>query len=98
LHTRMPDFIGRISIPLFIVMLAPVGIMPNLGLNEWGHTFFYAEELFAAPIHWGFVILAWGIFAFAGFMLQSLNRLKVLTSEVYAKQASDMADARRVSS
>ena len=56
LHTRMPDFIGRISIPLFIVMLAPVGIMPNLGLNEWGHTFFYAEELFAAPIHWGLVM------------------------------------------
>ncbi len=80
LHTRMPDFLGRVSIPLFITAMAPILIMPNLGLNEWGHTFFYAEELFAAPIHWGFVVLGWGLFALGGFVLQCLKRVRVLTT------------------
>ncbi|MBL4606991.1 MAG: hypothetical protein JKY01_04085 [Pseudomonadales bacterium] len=79
LHTRMPNYVGRVSIPLFIVAASPVLIMPNLGYNEWGHTFFYAEELFAAPVHWGFVVLGWGLFAISGFLLESLNRILVLT-------------------
>lgn len=81
-HTRLPDFANRISVPLAIATAGPVLIMPNLGLNEWGHTFFYAEELFAAPIHWGFVALAWAFFAIAGFILQCLGRVRVLTSVV----------------
>ena len=60
LHTRMPNYVGRVSVPLVILASAPLLIMPNLGYNEWGHTFFYAEELFAAPVHWGFVVLGWG--------------------------------------
>lgn len=80
LHTRMPDFSNRVSAPLAIATSAPILIMPNLGLNEWGHTFFYAEELFAAPIHWGFVVLGWGLFAIGGFLIQCLNRVRVLTS------------------
>ena len=79
LHTRMPDYIGRFSIPLFMVGAAPLLIMPNLGYNEWGHTFFYAEELFAAPVHWGFVVLGWGLFAIVGFFLESIKRILVLT-------------------
>ncbi len=80
LHTRMPDFIGRLSVPLCIVLAGFILIMPNVGFNEWGHTFFYAEELFGAPIHWGFVILGWGFFGIMGFMLQCLRRILVLTS------------------
>jgi methane/ammonia monooxygenase subunit C len=78
-HTRLPDFRNRISIPLVITVAAPILIMPNLGFNEWGHTFFYAEELFAAPIHWGFVVLGWGLFGIAGFLMQCIARIKVLT-------------------
>ena len=80
LHTRMPDFSGRVSVPFFITAMAPILIMPNLGLNEWGHTFFYAEELFAAPIHWGFVVLGWGLFALGGFFIQCIKRVQVLTT------------------
>ncbi|HBC55718.1 MAG TPA: methane monooxygenase/ammonia monooxygenase subunit C [Gammaproteobacteria bacterium] len=87
-HTRMPDFIGRISVPFFIGVLAPVMIMPNLGLNEWGHTFFYAEELFAAPIHWGFVVLAWGLFAFAHADEEGLRRVRVLTTADHSYTSS----------
>jgi len=78
-HTRMPDFRKRVSLSFAVVASAPILIMPNLGLNEWGHTFFYAEELFAAPIHYGFVFLGWGIFAISGFLLQCFNRIRVLT-------------------
>lgn len=84
MHTRMPDYRNRVSLPLALVATAPILIMPNLGLNEWGHTFFYAEELFAAPIHWGFVTLGWGLFGMAGFILQCLTRVRTLTKIVPA--------------
>ena len=86
LHTRMPNYVGRVSIPLIMIASTPLLIMPNLGFNEWGHTFFYAEELFAAPVHWGFVVLGWGLFALSGFFLECLNRVLVLTK--VAKQDS----------
>lgn len=79
-HTRLPYFVNRVSIPLSILIAGPILIMPNLGLNEWGHTFFYAEELFAAPIHWGFVVLGWALFAIGGFVMQILYRVRELTA------------------
>ena len=88
LHTRMPDYQGRVSIPLFIVASAPLLIMPNLGYNEWGHTFFYAEELFAAPIHYGFVMLAWGFFAISGFIIECIKRVITLTKVTDETQAA----------
>jgi methane/ammonia monooxygenase subunit C len=78
-HTRLPDFYNRLSIPMLIMLTTPLMIMPNVGFNEWGHTFFYAEELFAAPIHYGFVVLLWGFFAMSGFFVQCLSRIAVLT-------------------
>ena len=80
LHTRVPYFTKRVSMPMALIAAAPVLIMPNLGLNEWGHTFFYAEELFAAPIHWGFVVLGWGLFAIGGLIIQILQRVRELTT------------------
>ncbi|PCJ16606.1 MAG: methane monooxygenase/ammonia monooxygenase subunit C [Gammaproteobacteria bacterium] len=85
-HTRLPDFSQRVSLPMAITVGGPILIMPNLAFNEWGHTFFYAEELFAAPIHWGFVALAWGFFAVGGFILQCLARVKVLTNLTHQEQ------------
>lgn len=81
-HTRLPDYANRISVPLAVMVAGPILIMPNLGLNEWGHTFFYAEELFAAPIHWGFVVLGWAFFAIGGFIIQCLKRVRTLTTLV----------------
>lgn len=85
MHTRLPDFANRVSIPLLVVVMGPMLIMPNLGFNEWGHTFFYAEELFAAPIHYGFVVLGWGFFGLTGVLAQCLHRVMVLTSMMKAK-------------
>lgn len=93
IHTRMPDFRNRVSIPLMIAISAPILIMPNLGFNEWGHTFFYAEELFAAPIHWGFVVLGWGLFGQAGFLAQCIARVKVLTDLPVETEEEQPAEA-----
>jgi len=80
IHTRIPYFANRVSVPLSVICLGLPLIMPNLGFNEWGHTFFYMEELFAAPIHWGFVTLAWAFFCLSGFTVQCLARMRELTT------------------
>ena len=79
-HTRLPQFHDRVSLSMGILVAGPILIMPNLGYNEWGHTFFYAEELFSAPVHWGFVLLGWSAFAAGGFLVQIITRLIRLSS------------------
>lgn len=88
-RTRIPQFANRLSLPFAMVVAGPIMIMPNLGLNEWGHTFFYAEELFAAPIHWGFVLLGWATFAAGGLVVQILTRVVELTKVVGRDLAVD---------
>ncbi len=42
-------------------------ILPNVGLNEWGHAFWFVDKLFSAPLNRGFVTLGWcGLFGAAG--------------------------------
>jgi len=74
-HTRIPAFRGRVSIPFLAIVCGIIMIMPNYGFNEWGHTFFYAEELFAAPIHWGFVFLGWSLFFLVPLAFQIISRM-----------------------
>lgn len=93
-RTRLPQFARRVSLPFALVVAGPVMIMPNLGLNEWGHTFFYAEELFAAPIHWGFVLLGWATFAAGGLLVQILSRIVELT-KVAGSTGPEVAEAAR---
>ena len=50
-------------------------IIPNVGLNEWGHTFWFMEELFVAPLHWGFVFFGWMALGVFGVVLQLLLNL-----------------------
>lgn len=89
-RTRLPQFANRLSLPFALVVAGPIMIMPNLGLNEWGHTFFYAEELFAAPIHWGFVLLGWATFAAGGLVVQILTRIVELTKVVGASESAEL--------
>jgi len=86
-RTRLPQFADRVSLPFALLVAGPIMIMPNLGLNEWGHTFFYAEELFAAPIHWGFVLLGWSAFAAGGLLVQLLSRIVELTRLVAREES-----------
>ena len=48
-------------------------ILPNVGLNEWGHAFWFMEELFVAPLHWGFVILGWFAMGWMGIVVQTAH-------------------------
>ncbi|MDD3765008.1 MAG: methane monooxygenase/ammonia monooxygenase subunit C [Nevskiales bacterium] len=86
-RTRIPAFASKVSLPFALLVAGPVMIMPNLGFNEWGHTFFYAEELFAAPIHWGFVLLGWATFAAGGLLVQILSRIVQLTQVIGSASA-----------
>ncbi|MGK2915963.1 MAG: methane monooxygenase/ammonia monooxygenase subunit C [Porticoccaceae bacterium] len=85
-HTRLPAYMNKISVPFLVVVCGILMIMPNYGFNEWGHTFFYAEELFAAPIHWGFVILGWSLFFFVPLAVQLFTNMGHLIAEVTAEK------------
>jgi methane/ammonia monooxygenase subunit C len=69
--------------PSHILMFfaGPFMIFPNIGLNEWGHTFWFMEELFTAPLHWGFVFFGWFALAVFGVTLQVLGRVIELSKE-----------------
>lgn len=77
-HTRLPQFQGRISLPFVLGISGPILILPNVGYNEWGHTFWLMEEYFTAPLHWGFVILGWSALALGGILLQFVSRVAQL--------------------
>ena len=66
------------SLAYLIVSIGPFMIIPNVGLNEWGHTFWFMEELFVAPLHWGFVFFGWMALAVFGVTLQLLARVRAL--------------------
>ncbi len=68
--TRVPYFVKGLSIPYLMLVVGPFMILPNVGLNEWGHTFWFMEEVFAASLHWGFVVLGWFSLSIMGVLLQ----------------------------
>ncbi|MVF22130.1 methane monooxygenase/ammonia monooxygenase subunit C [Methylocaldum sp. BRCS4] len=66
-HTRLPAFAKNgFSLAYLVVVVGPFMILPNVGLNEWGHTFWFMEELFVAPLHYGFVVFGWTGLAIMG--------------------------------
>jgi methane/ammonia monooxygenase subunit C len=80
-RTRIPMFANRISVAFLLFFAGPFMIFPNVGLNEWGHTFWFMEELFTAPLHWGFVFFGWFALAVFGVVLQVLGRVIELSKE-----------------
>lgn len=74
-RTRLPLFAKGISLPLTLAVVGPFMILVSVGFNEWGHTFWFREEFFAAPIHYGFVIGVWFAHGVGGILLQHVTRL-----------------------
>jgi len=74
-RTRLPLYAKGISLPLTLAVVGPFMILVSVGFNEWGHTFWFREEFFAAPIHWGFVIGVWFALGVGGILLQAVSRL-----------------------
>ena len=56
----------------------PVMSLPNVGLNEWGVMLRFMEELFSAPLHSGFVVLAWAALFAGGLAVQIIARFSNL--------------------
>ncbi len=87
--TRIPDLSKRVPITLLLAVLAPFMVLPSVAYNEWGHAYWLMEELFIAPLHWGFVTLALCFMASLGVIGTSLPRvielLKLTKSPVAAR-------------
>ena len=76
--TRIPEFSRSVPLALVLAVMAPFMVLPSVAYNEWGHAFWLMEELFIAPLHWGFVALAWGFMACLGVIGLSLPRVAEL--------------------
>jgi methane/ammonia monooxygenase subunit C len=55
-------------------------IFVSVGFNEWGHTFWFREEFFAAPK--GFVTGVWFALGVGGILLQQVTRLIQLLDQI----------------
>ena len=82
-YTRLPMYRNYgVSLPHILAVVGPFMIMPNVGLNEWGHAFWFMEELFSAPLHWGFVVLGWSALALGGVLMQIVMRVNELVPQI----------------
>ncbi len=81
-RTRLPLYAKEISLPLTLAVIGPFMILVSVGFNEWGHTFWFREEFFAAPIHWGFVLGVWFALGVGGILLQQVNRMIELLDKI----------------
>ncbi len=43
-QTRLPLYSQATSFPLVAAVVGPMFILPNVGLNEWGHAFWFVDE------------------------------------------------------
>ena len=80
--TRLPYYAERMSVPLVLAVVGPFMLFPTVGFNEWGHAFWLFEEVFTAPLHWGFVLFAWSALALGGVLTELLIRM---TTVVFPK-------------
>jgi methane/ammonia monooxygenase subunit C len=75
-------------IPMFFLLIAAsVTEMAQVAMNEWGHSLWITEEIFAVPFHWPFVLYGWlaaGIFAL---WAETLVRLLQIEGEIEAEAA-----------
>ncbi|HJO36733.1 MAG TPA: methane monooxygenase/ammonia monooxygenase subunit C, partial [Gammaproteobacteria bacterium] len=93
-HTRLPIFTSRISVPFSVAILGFMMVGPVVAFNEWAHTFFYAEELFAAPVHWFFVLAGFFLVFLIGFVVQCLQRMRELMHVVSYEELELLAAER----
>jgi methane/ammonia monooxygenase subunit C len=66
----------------FLLIAAAVTEMSQVAMNEWGHSLWITEEIFAVPFHWPFVWYGWlaaGIFAL---WAETIIRLLQIENEI----------------
>jgi methane/ammonia monooxygenase subunit C len=92
--TRIPILSQKWYIAVVILFVGPLMSFPTVGLNQWGQTFWFMDELSAAPDHWSFVFFGWTALAIFGVILVSLDRLRELFKgfEDFNSKAVDAAE------
>jgi methane/ammonia monooxygenase subunit C len=90
--TRCPHWAEGLSLPYLVTVVGPFMILPNVGLNEWGHTFWFMEELFVAPLHYGFVIFGWFALGIFGVLLQIFDSF----AKLLGKELCESIESRQI--
>ena len=91
--TRLPKVYSRdkgFPWSFFLLIAASITEMMQVAMNEWGHSMWITEEIFAAPFHWPFVTYGWlasGIFAL---WAESLSRLLAIEDEILEVAPDDV--------
>jgi methane/ammonia monooxygenase subunit C len=76
---RLPMYSKGFPLAYTIAVAGPFMVLPVVGLNEWGHTFWFMEELFSHPLHYGFVVFGWSALALGGVLIQGAQRMNELS-------------------
>lgn len=87
-RTQLPLFAEKISVPLTLAVAGPFLIFMAVGFNEWGHTFWFREELFVAPMHYSFVVGVWFALGVGGILLQQVMRISDLIMQINQESAA----------
>ena len=77
----------------FLLISASVTEMMQVAMNEWGHSLWITEEIFAVPFHWPFVLYGWlaaGIFAL---WAETIIRLLGIEAEIEEAEATGGREA-----
>lgn len=90
-RTRLPHIYAGKRFPVTFAMIigGSLLLLFQVAMNEFGHSFFQAEEVFSAPLHWPFVIFAYLLAATFGVWFETLPRIFEL-----ARQERELADGQ----
>jgi methane/ammonia monooxygenase subunit C len=66
----------------FLLIGASITEMMQVGLNEFGHSLWITEEIFAAPLHWPFVTYGWLAFGIFAVWVETMVRLLSIEKEL----------------
>lgn len=94
-RTRLPHIYGGKRFPVSFALMIGGSLLLvfQVAMNEFGHSFFQAEEVFSAPLHWPFVIFAYLLAATFSVWFETLPRLFEL-----ARQERDLSRGQSLNS
>jgi methane/ammonia monooxygenase subunit C len=95
-YTRLPTIYPAASgFPwsFFLLIGASVTEMMQVGLNEFGHSVWITEEIFAAPLHWPFVTYGWLAFGIFAVWVETMVRLLSIEKELADRKREEQSAA-----
>ncbi|MBS4727983.1 ammonia monooxygenase [Mycobacterium sp. SM1] len=89
-RTRLPHIYGgkRFPVSFALMISGTVLLFFQVTMNEFGHSFFQPEELFAAPLHWPFVLFGYLLAGTFAIWFETLPRIMQL-----ARQEKELSQA-----